>query len=65
MEYETLSACDLSRGPALIAVEVNYDGDKFIEMMNDKGYFPYLWYRENILFVKNEYKNLVHAHNER
>lgn len=65
MEYESLRVCDLTNGPALIACEVNLDGDLFIEMMGDKGYFPYLWYRENILFVKNKYEKLVHAHTER
>jgi FkbM family methyltransferase len=65
LEYETLKVCDLSQGPALIAVEVNFDGDLFIEMFREKGYFPYLWYRENILFVKNEYEDKVHAHNAR
>lgn len=65
MEYESLSICDFKNGPALMAVEVNYSGDRFIEMLENKGYFPYLWYRENILFVKKEYESLVYAHDER
>ena len=65
MEYESLKVCDLDQGPKVIAVEVNYDGDLFVEMFRDKGYFPYLWYRENIIFVRNELKDLVHAHDER
>ncbi|MBO6179243.1 MAG: FkbM family methyltransferase [Selenomonadaceae bacterium] len=65
MEYDSLQNCDLNNGPALIAVEVNYDGDLFIELMKEKGYFTYLWYRENILFIRNDYETLVHAHTER
>lgn len=65
MEFESLKDCDLSKGPKLIAIEVNYDGDLFIKMFEEKGYFPYLWYRENILFVRNDYKSLVYAHTER
>lgn len=65
MEYDSLRVCDLTNGPAILAVEVNFDGDLFIEMMREKGYFPYLWYRENILFVKDEYETMVHAHEER
>lgn len=65
MEYETLKICDLTNGPKLIAVEVNFDGDKFVEMFKDKGYFPYLWYRENILFVRNDMEHLVHDHARR
>ena len=65
MEYDSLKACNMSQGPKVIAVEVNYDGDLFVEMFKDKGYFPYLWYRENIIFVRNELKDLVHAHDER
>jgi FkbM family methyltransferase len=65
MEYETLKVCDLSQGPILIAVEVNFDGDLFIEMFREKEYFPYLWFRENILFIKNEYEDKVHAHHKR
>ena len=65
MEYESLSICDLSNGPALMAVEVNYNGDRFVQMLERKGYFPYLWYRENILFVKKEFEPMVYAHEER
>lgn len=65
MEYDSLKDCDFNKGPALIAIEVNYDGDLFVELMKKKGYFPYLWYRENILFVRNDYESLVHAHKER
>lgn len=65
MEYETLKGCNFSQGPAVIAVEVNYDGDLFIDMMDKKGYFPYIWYRENIVFIKKEYESLVHDHTER
>lgn len=62
MEYESLRDIDFSNGPLMIAVEVNYNGDLFIEMMRDKNYFPYLWYRENILFVRNDMEKLVHNH---
>ena len=65
MEYESLSICDLSDGPKLMAVEVNYNGDLFVKMMDEKGYFPYLWYRENILFVRKDMKELVYAHDKR
>lgn len=65
MEYESLSICDLSDGPKIIAVEVNFDGDLFVKMLDEKGYFPYLWYRENILFVRKDLEHLVHAHNRR
>ena len=65
MEYETLCNCNLSHGPKIIAVEVNYDGDLFIKMMDMKGYFPYIWFRENIIFIKKEYESLVHDHTER
>jgi hypothetical protein len=44
---------------------VNNNGDLFIEMMDKKGYFPYLWYCENILFVREDMEKLVHAHAER
>ena len=62
LEYETLKDLDLSNGPLLIDVEVNFDGDLFISLMKNKGYFPYLWFRENIIFVKNEMERLVHYH---
>lgn len=65
MEYESLSACDLTDGPKLMAVEVNYNGDLFVKMLDEKGYFPYLWYRENILFVRKDMEKLVHAYEER
>ena len=65
MEFESLSICDLSDGPKLMAVEVNYNGDLFVKMMDEKGYFPYLWYRENILFVRKDMKELVYAHDAR
>lgn len=65
MEYASLKDCNLEEGPAIIAVEVNYDGDLFVKMMSEKGYFPYIWYRENIIFIKNKYECMVHAHTER
>ena len=65
MEYESLEICDLTNGPKLMAVEVNFNGDLFVELLDKKGYFPYLWYRENILFVRKDMINLVHAHDER
>ena len=65
MEFESLSICDLSAGPKIMAVEVNFNGDLFIKMLDKKGYFPYLWYRENILFVRKDYKSFVYAHDEK
>ncbi len=62
MEYDALSICDLTDGPKIISVEVNTDGDKFIEMMSQKGYFSYLWYGDNIIFIKKEYEIMVHKH---
>lgn len=60
MEYDALRVCDFTFGPLLIAVEVNLKGKRFIEMFREKGYFPYLWYRENILFIKDSCEPLVH-----
>ncbi len=65
IEYETLECCDLTNGPKLVSVEVNLDGDLFISMMGKKGYFPYLWYRENIIFIRNDFKEMVYEHNPR
>jgi len=65
MEYESLKDCDLEKGPKLIVVEVNYDGDLFVKLFEKKGYFPYLWYRENIIFIRNDYESLVYAHTKR
>ena len=65
MEFESLQNCNLTKGPLLLAVEVNYDGDLFVEMMEKKGYFVYLWYRENILFVRKDMERMVHAHTRR
>lgn len=59
MEYESLKNVDLSYGPCIIAVEVNFDGKLFTDMFSQKGYFPYLWHGSNIVFVKNEYKKMV------
>lgn len=65
MEYDALKICDFTNGPKIIAVEVNYDGDLFINMMRDKNYFPYIWYRENIIFARDDVENLLHAHTAR
>jgi|GEM_PF-456612 len=65
LEYESLKICDFSNGPEIIVVEVNFDGDLFIEMFKEKGYFPYLWFRNNIIFIKNECKPFVHEHEKR
>lgn len=65
MEFEVLENTNLDNGPLLIVVEVNYEGDLFIELMKTKGYFPYIWYRENIIFIRKDMEKLVHAHTER
>ena len=56
MEYDSLKICNFDNGPRIISCEVNLDGDKFVKLMDEKGYYPYLWYRENIIFARNDMK---------
>ncbi len=61
LDYDVLKQADFSKSsPRIICAEVPRQEDqKFCDMMHNKGYYKYSRHAVNVIFVREEYRNLV------
>jgi hypothetical protein len=62
LEYDILSTCDLSEnGPKIAVIESkSFYKEQIKDIMRKYGYFVYCKLREDLFFVKNEYKEKLY-----